>query len=49
MSKTAVMSLELCLKPSSTYRVDGPSWRVTGAVLTGERFPLAELTGRQLG
>jgi len=39
------------LSPVSTTRVDGPSWRVTcfhypstRAVLTGARFPLAELT-----
>jgi len=45
----------LALSPVSTTRVDGPSWRVTGfhypstrAVLTGARFPLLELTHRQL-
>ena len=44
------------LSPVYTTRVDGQSSRVTGfhypstrAVLTGARFPLAVLTGRQLG
>ena len=43
--------------PELTARVYGPSWRMTGfhypstrAVLTGARFPLAELTATgQLG
>jgi len=41
--------------PELTARINGPSWRVTGfhyqstrVVLTGARFPLAELTGRQM-